>query len=106
MMPAIPGIEHCIQSDDFFELEEIPKRRRRRLRLHCGRARRYHDARSAPRTDLVIRGEMPLRTMMEPDIEPGGGDDRVRGQFANGRDRVARRQEGRPEVRSSQTMRC
>ena len=25
-MPAIPGIEHAIQSDDFFDLEEIPKK--------------------------------------------------------------------------------
>jgi len=25
VMPEIPGIEHCINSDDFFELDYMPK---------------------------------------------------------------------------------
>ena len=67
-MPAIPGIEHAIQSDDFFDLEEIPKKV---AVIGSGyiavELAGIMNLLGAEKTDLVIRSEMPLRTM-EPDI--------------------------------------
>ena len=60
-MPAIPGIEHAIQSDDFFELEEIPKKV---AVIGCGyiavELAGIMNLLGAEKTDLVIRSEMPL----------------------------------------------
>jgi glutathione reductase (NADPH) len=67
LMPDIPGIELGMDSNDFFDLEEIPKR-------VCVVGSGYIAVELAgilqllgSEVDLCIRGERPLRTM-EPDV--------------------------------------
>jgi glutathione reductase (NADPH) len=66
-MPEIPGIEHAINSDGFFDLDHIPKRV---AVVGSG----YIAVELAgilqllgSQVDLFIRGELPLRSM-EPDV--------------------------------------
>jgi glutathione reductase (NADPH) len=67
LMPDIPGIELAIESNDFFDLEKVPKRvavvGSGYIAVELAGILQILGA----QVDLLIRGDRPLRTM-EPDI--------------------------------------